>query len=991
MKLAIEFLKGIGHTDKVYIRCLPPKNTPQPELEARGMTYQDKSGVVKKSVINGFIDLQTGVFSRRYGDKYKPVSDGWSCIQTLNKQGYGVYFVVGHGGERNAEISHGSVLFHESDRASLKQQQLEIDRITQEFGKPTAVVQTKKSLHGYWASEIIRIDNLATYQRRWLQYSNCDDLSLDDPSQLMRLPGFDHLAWNPETQDLDRVQCELLQLNEVSYALDEFDRVLPALDIDRWCQQSISDLIESDADDRDIRSLAPYLPGFDSSRKWKKAKCPAHDGESSDSLHIDSETGGFICHAGCSSSAVYNATKAVAVAAGHRFEVADKDEYLKESISKALDLKNCEAPILFGGDLGRLLKETASNFNERVEIFNFISIPVLASRIPSETCLIVNMGFAVKPVRWCGLVGGTGTMKSPILNTVIKPLNAEQIEIWKNYLAAVEVYEKESEEFNKLSKDEKKANDEPKHPKNMQSLYFSDFTIESLIAGISDYPDEGAIVYSDELAGFFSSMDAYKSSAGVDRPKWLSIWDGGAIKCNRRSGSSYVPHSSISIIGGIQPGIIESLIKKDKSKADGLWSRFTFMRIEHKLVSLFTSTEGSLGETLTEIYKRLASEPSQQHTIDVNARPLCTAWHEFLHQKMTDEGENNPLMVGIYAKTIGITFRNALILHRVYAAIDGDKPKQEIPLETIETAIAWTKFEINQTLMEYQMLGLNDDNDPELARILKFISKFGGDSWLSKNPEGWVSPRDVIQWWFPKTTRNNGNIRKFMNKVVDLGHAVTNDESADSTKFKIKLLHGKSANKANKVAETEIYQGLPLLSPKPTKLAAETPQSSHISMLANMPTKDNNPPTSANKNSQDSNDGGVEAKNVGFVGLNVGNVGTLANTLVNIASDDIGAKNVGLETTGVNSIPINSSGNNVGFVGSISENNLKIGDRVKLGEDIITIEKIEKDFIGGKSDDGSYIGGDRNSVELVSVDEFPVTQETTQFKTIDDGGIEYEC
>jgi hypothetical protein len=238
MKLELDFLKAIGHTDKVYIRCLPPKNTPQPELEARGMTYEDKSGVVKKSVINGFIDLQTGVFSHRYGKEYKPFSDGWGCIQKLNRQGYGVYFVVGHGGERNAEITHGSVFFHESDRATLEQQQLEIDRIITEFGNPTAVVQTKKSLHGYWrCRESISVDNLGVYQRRWLQFSNCDDSSLCDPSQLMRLPGFDHLAWNPETKDFDRVQCQLLQLNEVSYTLDDFDRVLPALDVDRWCQR----------------------------------------------------------------------------------------------------------------------------------------------------------------------------------------------------------------------------------------------------------------------------------------------------------------------------------------------------------------------------------------------------------------------------------------------------------------------------------------------------------------------------------------------------------------------------------------------------------------------------------------------------------------------------------------------------------------------------------------------------------------------------------
>ena len=312
MQTSIDFLKAIGHTDRVYVRCLPPKNTPLPKLEARGMAYKDKnSGKVKKSPVNGYIDLQTCKFYRRYGTKNKPVTDGWGHLQELNQQGYGVYFVVGHGGERNNDITHGSTLFHESDRASFDEQQQTIDRITNEFGKPTAVVKTRKSFHAYWlSSEIIPIDSLPSYQRRWVQYSNCDDPSLSDPAQLMRLPGFDHLAWNSETNDFDRVQCELLQLNEVSYSLADFERILPALDVDLWCQKSL-EIVEREADDRDMRTLAQYLPGFDSSGKWIKAKCPAHDGESSNSLHIDSLTGGFICHGGCSGSAVYNAATAV--------------------------------------------------------------------------------------------------------------------------------------------------------------------------------------------------------------------------------------------------------------------------------------------------------------------------------------------------------------------------------------------------------------------------------------------------------------------------------------------------------------------------------------------------------------------------------------------------------------------------------------------------------------------------------------------------------
>ena len=468
----------------------------------------------------------------------------------------------------------------------------------------------------------------------------------------------------------------------------------------------------------------------------------------------------------------------------------------------------------------------------------------------------------------------------------------------------------------------------------MQSVYFSDLTIEAVIWTISEYPDEGTIVYSDELAGFFSSMDAYKSSAGVDRPKWLAIWDGGAIKSTRRTGSTYVPHSSISILGGIQPGIIENMIKKDKSKADGLWTRFTFMRIEHKITDLFTEIDGSLDETLREIYARIGNEPSQQHTIDVKARPLCTAWHEFLQQKMRDEGENNPLMVGVYAKTIGITFRNALILHRVYAAISETVPPQTIPLSTIETAIAWTKFEMNQTLLEYQMLGLTDDNDPELARILKFIHKFGGDDWLGSNPDGWVSARDVIHWWSPKPKPTSANVRKFMNKLVTLGHATPNDQIPDSSNFKIKVITQKGGNSGNKQAEAQCQSHSPRFDDVVTEISQDIVDPSLFIGFGLVATKNGTSGNSGN-NSED------RPKDI-------------RDFVTTDYQADLKNGNKAKDSHG------NGSSNSVTTVTTLSINNLKIGERVKLGADTISIEKIEDDVVCGRSDGGEYISGSIN-------------------------------
>jgi Protein of unknown function (DUF3987) len=998
MKSSIDFLKAIGHTDRVYIRCLSPKNASLPELEALGMTYQDKSGTVKKSTVNGYIDLQTGELYRRYGTEYKPVTDGWQHLQDLNQQGYGIYFVVAHGGERNSDITHGTCLFHESDRATFEQQQLEIDRISSNFGKPNAVVKTRKSLHAYWASsETISIDNLATYQRRWLQYSNCDDSSLADPAQLMRLPRFDHLAWNPETQDFDRVQCQLLQLNEVSYSLAEFDRVLPSLDVARWCQQSL-EIVESDADDRDMRSLAKYLIGFNPSGRtgWITAKCPAHNGESSDSLHIDSLTGGFICQAGCSSSAVYNATKAVAVASGHRFEVEDKDEELRENLKESINLQNGKAPNLFGGEVGKLLAVAAGNFNIPVEILNFCLLPILGSRIDARTKLLINPGtnFKVPAIRWCGLVGDTGSKKSPVINLLTDPLSRQQIELYDDYKEKKLDYDAEFTAW----KAQKPADrdEEPKAPVPMLDLYFSNFTIEALVDSIQHHPNAGSMVMLDELAQFYKSLDMYRGGKGSDRQQWLTIWNGSGLKNNRKtSGAIVLPQTSIGILGGIQPETISNMVSGDDSQFDGLWNRFSFVGLPQFKTSAFTETPADLGTELDKVYRALSEQQHQTHCLSIESKPLWEAWHNEIEDK-TLSGSTG-LIKGTYAKFHGIAGRNALILHRTLAAINKTEPNQLINAAVMELAIAWTKWELSQTLLQYQLLGLT--NDPELSRILKFIDKFTG--------KGSVSARDVTHWWSGREKPNTSEIKLFMAKIVSFGHAIDNDESIDSSKYRIQIsING--SNSSNKNPKTNAQTQESLLLPLVTEYPQQNPDPNQGNVTKTVTTVNNKIESVGNGTPMDDFQKTVTKT--------VDNGSNKPETVVNGHHGGSVENSVTNGSNNINSLQNNNYSHSVTTVTTISkDSDLKIGSRYLLnGDREITLKTIDK--VGTTADESEKIlyhpfdlitslvpmehEGSSNKpitngykkkylgdgfIEIVS------NRSNNTSETIDDEGVEYEC
>jgi Protein of unknown function (DUF3987) len=287
----------------------------------------------------------------------------------------------------------------------------------------------------------------------------------------------------------------------------------------------------------------------------------------------------------------------------------------------------------------------------------------------------------------------------------------------------------------------------------------------------------------------------YRGGKGSDRQQWLTLWDGSEIKVNRKSGVIYVPQVSLSIVGGIQPQTIRNMINGDDSNLDGLWHRFSFVALPDTSLDPFTelSAGGCLTTELDKIYTALTEQEHQTYWLALDAKPIWSKWHYEMESKRLNC--SHEMTRGIYPKFRGIAARNALILHCTYAAISGTVPDQLIPASTVETAILWTEWELSQTLLQYQLLGLTDD--PELSRILKFIDKFTG--------KDWVSAADVRSWWSVKPKPNVDELKKFMAKVVSLGHAIDNDAPIDSSKYRIQILV-ESSRSSRKNPESQSQQ-----------------------------------------------------------------------------------------------------------------------------------------------------------------------------------------
>jgi Protein of unknown function (DUF3987) len=501
----------------------------------------------------------------------------------------------------------------------------------------------------------------------------------------------------------------------------------------------------------------------------------------------------------------------------------ENTQTLQIKLGNLLEIKGKKAPQIFKGELGESLLSTANNFNIPSEILVFCLLPILSARIPSETRLLINPGtdYSVPALRWNALIGETGTKKSPVLKALLAPLLSIQKQISAKYKEQKDIYDKEYSLWKSQKVNERE--EEPTPPAPMLDCYFSDFTIESIGQSISDRPDDSYLVFVDELAGFFKSMDAYRKSGG-DRQKWLDIYNASALKINRKgSPTVFCPHTSVSILGGLQPSVLEQMIKDDPSAEDGLWNRFMFCRLPQTKTEAFSHNSISLFTCLLSLYQNLSSAKPTEHTLSEAAKSLWKAWHDGIEDKVMSE--TSELLRGTYAKAEGVAGRNALIVHRAIAAQQETTPDRAISGDVMAMAIEWTQWELGQTLLEYQRLGLTED--PELSRILRFIDKFEG--------KGWVNAVAVRPWWSGKVKPPVRDIRSFMTKVVTLGYAIDNGESPTSGKYQI-LIDRKGSHVSHVSPKDDSQQGInhmTTLSHKISQSGDEAATQSHFQNMTN--------------------------------------------------------------------------------------------------------------------------------------------------------------
>jgi hypothetical protein len=187
---------------------------------------------------------------------------------------------------------------------------------------------------------------------------------------------------------------------------------------------------------------------------------------------------------------------------------------------------------------------------------------------------------------WCGIVGFSGSGKTPGLEVTKRALSAIErdkregiAELRRRHDSKVEKARAAKAIWKKQVEDAaQNGTTAPEMPKEAQDpgkfvtsrLFVSDGTIERLGELLTARP-QGIVRIVDELSAMFANMQRY--SGGQDNEFWLEAWNGNSFSVERIGRQLEIDYLLVGVVGGFQP---DKLVKAFAGDDDGMYARFCF-------------------------------------------------------------------------------------------------------------------------------------------------------------------------------------------------------------------------------------------------------------------------------------------------------------------------------------------------------------------------------------------------------------------------------
>lgn len=331
-----------------------------------------------------------------------------------------------------------------------------------------------------------------------------------------------------------------------------------------------------------------------------------------------------------------------------------------------------------------------------------VSMLLAASSAAGNTSLLdVKNGVEQRAVFYMVLVGLPNSNKSGALKFAINPLLKKDAENFDEFQLQQAAWEEEQAK-------PKNERDEVSTP-IFNRLIITDSTPEAVASSLADSP-RGMVLYRDELAGFIKDFNRYHQ--GSELEFWLSNWSGVNLSIDRKSSDPIrIKNPFLSLIGTIQPGVLEEMAKGTRS-VNGFLDRFLFCWPEGLKKPLWSEKE--MSPLLVEDYEKAINRllglnfnpdgSAQRLKLSEQAKKQLFSFFNEDNKKLCDDAENEQL-AGIYGKFDFHIPRLIIALHLIHW---GFSNQEELPLlveaYTVTRAIKVGEYFRAQALKVYNAI-----------------------------------------------------------------------------------------------------------------------------------------------------------------------------------------------------------------------------------------------------------------------------------------------
>lgn len=325
---------------------------------------------------------------------------------------------------------------------------------------------------------------------------------------------------------------------------------------------------------------------------------------------------------------------------------------------------------------------------------------------------------------YMAIVAPPGSAKSHPLKFALEPIITANKKAIKDYAKAQEALVKDGQSGEIMI--------------DRQCL-FSDFTIEALTRSIQKNP-RGISVYIDELRAWFQNFNRYNS--GSEQEFWLQNWSGMSMAITRLTKKAWLEWPSISVVGTIQPSMLEDIGKGGRSQ-NGFAERMLFVfpdnvpviklrkRFERSdTAAIMLKNYAPVIQTILDMKMAIAGNSEEEAEpyeifMEASADDYMTDYLNDLKLRM--ESIDNEYLRNVYSKMQTYSLRFCLIINRLEYACQYQSNREFPPNDSLTVTIdqAGKAAELTEYFLKHALKSNNaiNSNTP-LAKMPRDVLKF---------------------------------------------------------------------------------------------------------------------------------------------------------------------------------------------------------------------------------------------------------------------------